>query len=115
MNNHGTTKVYVVGFGLSIVLTLLAYFLVTNHVLVGGMLIGSIIGLAIVQMMVQLLFFLHLGQESKPHWNLVFFISTVSVILLVVVASLWIMNHLNYNMTPKDMNSYMIKEEGIRK
>lgn len=115
MNNKGSSKPYIVGFVLSMLLTLLAYFFVTNQILHGGWLIAAIIGLALVQLMVQLLFFLHLGQESKPRWNFIFFLATVSLILLVVIGSLWIMNHLNYNMTPKEINTYMLKEEGMHK
>ena len=112
---RATFKSYLIGFILSIVLTLAAYFAVIAHVLSNGALIVAIIVLAVVQLMVQLFYFLHLGQESNPRWNLVFFISTAGIVLLVVVGSLWIMNHLNYNMTPDQMNVYMMKSEGMQK
>ena len=113
----GTTKAYVVGFSLSILLTLAAYFLVANRLLSGGVLIAAVIGLALVQLAVQLIFFLHLGQESKPRWNLAVFLGTVSIILIIVIGSLWIMNNLNYNhmRTPAETDTYILHEEGIRK
>lgn len=117
MNNNAATKAYVVGFVLSMLLTCAAYFLVVNHLLNGGVLIAAIIGLALVQLAVQLIFFLNLGQESKPRWKLAVFLSTVSIILTIVIGSLWIMNNLNYShmRTPAETDTYILHEEGIHK
>lgn len=116
MKIQSTLSSYIAGFVLSVVFTLLAYFAVVNHVASGATVITIIIGLAVVQLIVQLLFFLHIGQESKPRWNLTFFLSTASIVFLIVVASLWIMNHLNYNMMPSaSTNQQIFKNEGIRK
>ncbi len=106
---------YIAGFVLSIFLTMSGYFLVVNHLLTSQFLLAAIVILAVIQLLVQLFFFLHLGRESRPRWNLLFFLSTVSIILIVVVGSIWIMSHLNYNMTPKDMNAEILIEEGINK
>ena len=105
-----TFKSYLTGFILSVILTLAAYFAVTNHAS-NALLI--ILALAVVQLVVQLVFFLHLNQGSDRHWNLTVFFSTVSIILILVIGSIWIMNHLNYNMTPGDMNTYMLKSENM--
>ena len=37
-------------------------------------LIYTIIGLALIQAIVQLIFFLHVGQEAKPRWELIIFV-----------------------------------------
>lgn len=120
--NHKTTfTTYIIGFLLSIILTIAAYLFAVNHItsrhelFSHELLIALFMGLAFIQLIVQLLFFLHLGQESKPRWNLVFFLATGGAVLTVVIASLWIMYHLNYNMTPQDMNHIIILEEGIHK
>lgn len=115
MHSNATLKSYTIGFILSIVLTLAAYFLVVNHLLTKELMIAAVLGLAIAQLTVQLLFFLHMGQEKNPRWNLMFFLSFVSIILIIVVASLWIMAHLNYNMTPDEINQHTMEEEGFRK
>jgi|SRR5579859_5594901 len=112
---QGTLTSYSVGFICSILLTLAAYFMVVNHSLSDAALVACILALAVLQLFIQLLFFLHMGKEPKPYWNLTVFIAFVGIILIVVTGSLWIMYHLNYNMTPTDMNSYMLKEEGIQK
>jgi len=106
-------KSYLIGFVLSAVLT----FAATEFILVNGTSYTAwiIIALAIIQLFVQLIFFLHLGSEKAPRWNLVIFISTVGMVLIVVVGSLWIMRHLNYNMTPAQMDSQLMKMEGMKK
>ena len=108
-----TLRSYVTGFILSILLTLVPYFLVTNHLLSPEMLVGVIIIFAFIQLIVQLLFFLHMRQESKPRLNLIIFISFFGIILIVVVASIWIMQHLNYSMNLLQLNTVMQQGEGF--
>ena len=103
-HSHGTMRSYVVGFALSIALTLAAYFMVTHHALGRTALIVAIFALAMIQLYVQLVFFLHLGREGKPRLNLMTFLFMLLVLVIVVAGSLWIMNNLNYHMTPQDLN-----------
>lgn len=105
-----TTQSYALGFVLSVLLTLAAYFLVVNHMLSEKVLVFTIIGLAIIQLWVQLVMFLHLGQESGPRWKMLSWLSTVSIILIVVIGSLWIMDNLSYHM-PTDEE--IMSEENI--
>lgn len=107
--NVHALRSYVVGFILSVVLTVIAYLLVVNHILSGFGLALAIMGLAAVQLVVQLVFFLHLGLDAKRRWNLAAFLFMGMVLLIIVVGSLWIMNNMNYNMmmTPEQMDQYM--------
>lgn len=92
---HGTLKAYLIGFAASIILTAASFFLVISEVLSGHLLAYTISALAFVQAIVQLLFFLHVGQEAKPRWETVVFYFMVMVLLIIVVGSLWIMEDLN--------------------
>ena len=115
-SSHGTIRSYTIGFVLSILLTLAAYFAVVKHMFAGWILIAIIMGYALTQFVVQLIFFLHLGRESKPRWNLVMLLSTVAVVLIIVVGSLWITSHLDRyhpSMTPAQMDTYMRNQEGL--
>jgi cytochrome o ubiquinol oxidase operon protein cyoD len=103
---------YVTGFILSIALTLGAYLAVVNHMYMAATLVMIIIGLALVQFAVQLIFFLHLGTESKPRWRLMVFWLMVSIVVILVGGSIWIMNNLNYHMTPQQVNTYMNNQGG---
>lgn len=97
---HGTYSAYVIGLILSVVLTLASYFLVVKH-LFGGWILGvALMVLALVQAAAQLLFFLHLGKESRPHWNVLVFVFMVTVLLIVVLGSIWIMFDLDERMMP---------------
>ncbi|CAN5658705.1 hypothetical protein BH23PAT1_BH23PAT1_0440 [soil metagenome] len=112
-SEHGTVNSYVIGYLLSLLFTFIPYYLVVNQVISGTELLYTILVIAVVQMIIQIVFFLHLGRGPKPLYNVVFFISTVGVILLVVGGSMWIMHHLNYNMTPTDMSKKLVEKEGI--
>lgn len=108
---------YSLGFGLSVVLTMSAYLMAVHHVFSGWGLAYAIVGLAVAQVIVQLVFFLHIGHESEPRWNLLMLDFTLLVVVIVVIGSLWIMNHLNYHMngaSPDATNNYIVNDEGFQ-
>lgn len=105
---------YVVGFVLSIAATLIAYFFVVNHLWPKEMLMYVVMGIAVVQLIIQAVFFLHIGRGSRT--KLVTFVFAILIVLIVVVGSIWIMNNLDYNMmqmSPDQMELYMHQHEGI--
>ncbi len=108
-SGQGSLASYLVGFVLSVLLTIGAYWLVVNHILIGWHLVGAIIVLAVIQLIVQLFCFLHLGRESKPRWNLFVLLFAALIILIVVIGSLWIMSNLNYRMmsSPSAIRQYL--------
>lgn len=112
--SHGTISSLSIGFALSVLLTLSAYLVVVEKLIPGSLVVAAIILLALMQFVVQMIFFLHLDKESGPRWNLIIFLSTISVVLIVVVGSLWIMNNLNHNMMPNmnilDRSNYLINQ-----
>ena len=105
-------KSYIVGFICAIILTLIAYSLVVNHVLTGTLLVWTLMGLALVQVLVQLVFFLHFGRGKEAKWNSAAFYFMLIVLVILVIGSLWIMQNLNYNMmmTPEQTDEYMLKQ-----
>ena len=107
---HGSFSSYVIGYAFSIALTLASFAIVIGGYLHGTQEIVAILTLAVVQLIVQLFFFLHLGREKSPRWNLVVLSFASLIVLILVVGSLWIMNNLDYNMmhmTPTQMDRYM--------
>lgn len=90
---------YVAGFVISIIFTLIPYFIVVNHLFGDSSLMYAVVGFGLAQLLVQVVFFLHLHKKSKPHWNLIVFIFTLLIVAIFVVGSLWVMYNLNYNMT----------------
>ena len=104
---------YTIGFLLSITLTLLAYLLVTHVSGSNDLVIGIITVLAVIHFLVQMLFFLHLGDERKPRWKLGVLALMMGVVLILVGGSLWIMNNLNYRMTPQQIDQYMRSQDAL--
>jgi cytochrome o ubiquinol oxidase operon protein cyoD len=99
--HHGwnaSLKPQIIGFVASFLLLISAYRIVTHHHLTDGLLTLTIVSAAIAQALIQLVFFLHLGLESKPHWNIITFLFTMLVIVLIIGGSLWIMNNMNDNL-----------------
>lgn len=92
---HGTYRAYAIGFIGSLVLTAVSFFLVISKLFSGPFLICSLIALALVQAVIQLLFFLHVGKEAKPRWETLVFIFMVVILLIVALGSLWIMYDLD--------------------
>lgn len=98
------------GLFASLVLTLAAYFLMIHP---GWFDIGnktatvSIFILAGIQSIVQLICFIDIWREKGPLWNFYVFISTLSIIFVVIFFSIWIMSHLNYNMMPHASGDFL--------
>jgi len=98
--SHGSLKQYIIGFILSIILTIVPYYLVTNQILTEGPLLFAIFGFAIVQLLVQVVFFLHLGTSKDQLWNTLAFVFTLITVAILVAGSIWIMYNLQHNMMP---------------
>lgn len=98
---HKTLSSRLIGFVASLILTVTAFFLVARPAIFQGnvkAVMVVILLLALLQFVVQCIFFLNLLSEKGPRWNLFVFISTLSIIVVIIIGSIWIMNHLNYNM-----------------
>lgn len=101
--NHGWNVSYkpvILGFLLSCVLAFAMYRVADRDHLVGTLFVFSLFGLAIFQAVIQLILFMQVGLESRPHWISISLLFTIAVILIVVGGSIWIMNNLNYNLMP---------------
>jgi len=97
-SDHGTVKSYIIGFIISLVLTIIPFVIVYEHLLSTKASYIAIGLFALAQLFIQLVFFLHLSFKSNARWNLSVFIFTLLVVLILVMGSLWIMINLNYFM-----------------
>jgi cytochrome o ubiquinol oxidase operon protein cyoD len=109
-----TLKTYVIGFGLSIVLTLIAYLAVVNHLFSRRILLFVLPVTALAQFIVQLFCFMHLGREYKPRWKLYVFLFMVLIVIILVAGSIWIMANLNYHaQSAEQVNQYMRTQDRL--
>jgi cytochrome o ubiquinol oxidase operon protein cyoD len=97
-SSHGSFSSYILGFLLSIVLTIIPYYVVVTHSFSNEIIYIIISCAAVFQLLIQLIFFLHLNSESKPRWNLTVFLFVLLIVGILVTGTLWIMYNLDYNM-----------------
>jgi len=100
---HGDLPTYLTGFALSLALTALSFGAVMSGWIPHGMILPAITVLALVQLIVQLVFFLHLGASREQRSNTVILTLTVLLVVVIVGGSLWVMHNANENMMPQQM------------
>ncbi len=103
--HHGWNKSFkpsIIGFVISLFLSIGLWRIVVKQEYSHWLTI-TILAVAVLQAVFQLVFFLHLGMESKPYWNAITFVFALLVMFILVGGSIWIMNNLNYNLMPMDM------------
>jgi cytochrome o ubiquinol oxidase operon protein cyoD len=118
MNTNSTQKrlsAYVLGFVLSLALTACAFALVVMHLLEPDYLVAAILGLALLQIFVQINFFFHFGEGRDGKERLVVLCFAGLIVVIIAGGSLWIMRNLNERMMPDatGMSQYMVEQEGI--
>jgi cytochrome o ubiquinol oxidase operon protein cyoD len=95
---HGSFGSYMTGFVLSVILTVAAFGLVMNGTLTGQNALFAIAGLAFVQIVVHLVFFLHMNTSSTQRWNVTAFAFTALTAVIVIGGTLWVMHNVSMNM-----------------
>ncbi|MBI2733391.1 MAG: cytochrome o ubiquinol oxidase subunit IV [Aquabacterium sp.] len=98
---HATYKGYLIGFLLSVVLTAIPFWLVMGKVLPSPRVTAFVIlGFAAVQMVVHMVYFLHLNAKVEGGWSLLAMVFTVALVVIMLSGSIWVLYHLNTNMMP---------------
>ena len=102
---HGSRKDYVIGFVLSVILTAIPFGLVMSGIITDTRVTAGIVMVfALVQIVVHMVYFLHMNSKSENGWTLMALIFTIIVVTICLAGSLWVMFHMNTNMMPS-MNS----------
>lgn len=103
--SHGSLRSYVTGFALSVVLTAIPFWLVMSGVLDSKIATEvAIMTLAVAQITVHMVYFLHMNARSEGGWTIMALAFTLILVVIVLLGSLWIIYHLNANMMPADMS-----------
>ena len=98
---HATLKGYVTGFLLSVLLTAIPFGLVLAKVLPSSKVTALVIlGFAAVQMVVHMVYFLHMDGKAEGGWSLLALIFTVTLVAIMLTGSVWVMHNMNTNMMP---------------
>ncbi|WP_346777871.1 cytochrome o ubiquinol oxidase subunit IV [Paraburkholderia sp. Ac-20340] len=102
--SHGNLKGYMIGTVLSLVLTLASFGVVMFHVIPPAQGLTAIVVLCVAQLVVQLVYFLHIGAARSQRANTGIFICTAFLIAVIVGLSLWVMHNANVNMMPSQIS-----------
>jgi cytochrome o ubiquinol oxidase operon protein cyoD len=98
---HGSRRGYWIGFLLSVLLTAPAFGLVMSGAIADPRVTaGIVMALAMVQIVVHMIYFLHMNTKSENGWTMLALIFTAIIVLIVIAGSLWVMYHMNANMMP---------------
>ena len=98
---HSTFSGYMIGFFLSIILTAIPFAVVMGDVFENRTTTVAVIAFfAVVQIIVHMVFFLHMNGKIEGGWTLMSTIFTLVFVAVTLAGTLWVMNHMNANMMP---------------
>lgn len=99
--DHGSLKSYSKGFILSVILTAIPFWLVMGKVITKSSDTAIVLlALGAIQIVVHMIYFLHMNTKSERGWSVLSLIFTIMVVVIMLSGSLWVMYHLNHNMMP---------------
>lgn len=100
-HGHGSLRDYVTGFVLAAILTAIPFGLVMSGVIADRQVTAGIVMVfAFVQIIVHMIYFLHMNSRSEHGWTLMALIFTVILVVIALTGTLWVMYHMNTNMMP---------------
>ena len=100
-SSHGSYRSYLIGFALSVVLTIIPFWVVLGEVEIStAAAIAIIFGLGAVQIIVHVHYFLHVTGAAESGWQAMSLIFTAILLVIVLSGSIWVMFHLEENMMP---------------
>lgn len=98
---HASLGGYLTGFVLAAILTAIPFWLVMDHVIRDkDVTIVIILALGAAQIVVHMVYFLHMNTTSESGWNMLALIFTLVLVVIVLGASIWVMYNENTNMMP---------------
>ena len=99
---HSSLRDYTIGFVLSVVLTAIPFWLVMAKVIADRNTAIVVLGtFAVVQILVHMVYFLHMNGSIEGGWTLLSTIFTVVFVAIGISGTLWVMFHMNANMMPE--------------
>ena len=104
-HDHGSLRSYVTGFVLSVILTAIPFWLVMGKVFNNSSTTALVImAFAVVQIVVHMVYFLHMNARSEGGWTMLALIFTLLLVVITLAGSIWVMYHLNHNMMPMSVH-----------
>ena len=111
-NMLSETLSYVIGLGLALLLTGISFWVASTSILWGPGVATGLVVLAIAQMGVHLVFFLHITSGPDNTNNVLALAFGVLIVFLVMIGTIWIMAHMNANMMPGPAMTNLMIQRG---
>ncbi len=110
--SHGTMGQLMIGFALAAILSIIPFALVMMETdIAPTTLVAIIMGLGAVQIVVHLVYFLHLKSSTEEGWTLAATVLAVVIVAIVLAGSLWVMHNMNANMMPMSEGNMVMDPE----
>lgn len=91
---------YLIGLGLSIILTAAAFLSIGTHLIYGPGIVMAVVVFGLAQVGIHLVFFLHMTTSPDNTNNALALAFGFLIVCLIVFGSIWIMYNMNHNMIP---------------
>jgi cytochrome o ubiquinol oxidase subunit IV len=91
---------YLTGFVLAALLTVASFLVLRTNLIWAPNIAIALVVLAVAQIGVHLVFFMHLTTAPDNTNNVLALAFGILIVVLIIVGSIWIMNHLNERMMP---------------
>ena len=99
---HSSLRDYTIGFVLSVILTAIPFWLVMAKVIADRNTAILVLGaFAVVQILVHMVYFLHMNGKVEGGWTMLSTIFTVVFVAIAIAGTLWVMFHMTANMMPE--------------
>jgi cytochrome o ubiquinol oxidase subunit IV len=103
---------YVLGLAFAIALTLASFWIARTHIIYGPGIPVALVALAVAQMGIHLVFFLHITTAPDNANNVLALAFGVLIVFVLVFGTVWVMAHMNHNMIPmQDMMRMQLQNE----
>lgn len=96
--SHGSAKSYIAGLLICAVLTIIPFAVVMTGALSRPATLILLVAFAVIQVIVQLVYFLHMNRSSEEGWNLISFVFTLVILFIIVGLSIWIIWSMHFYM-----------------
>lgn len=99
--NHGSMRDYTIGFVLSVILTVIPFYVVMVPTPLSiNQVVAIVMGLGTIQVFVHMIYFLHMNRKSEQGWTFMALLFTVIIVVIAIAGSLWVMYQMNEHMMP---------------
>lgn len=99
--NHGSMRDYTIGFVLSVILTVIPFYVVMVPTPLSiNQVVAIVMGLGTIQVFVHMIYFLHMNRKSEQGWTFMALLFTIIIVVIAIAGSLWVMYQMNEHMMP---------------